>query len=119
MNKADGAGTLERLGTTVDGVRLWLSKAWRMGVLMANGAYLLAERRRLFVKLGEETYRKLKDGSLRDPELKPLVTQLEKLTKKVEIEEMLIRSLRFGGRGRRASDNPGAADSAPSKEEVD
>lgn len=103
--KSDSAGKLEKLGTTVDGIRLWLTKAWRIGVLMAKGAYLLNERRRLFVKLGEETYRRLREGEMKAPELQGLVTQLERLTKKVEIEEMLIRGLRFGGRERKGSDD--------------
>ena len=105
------------MGTTLDGVRLWMSKAWRMGVLMANGAYLLAERRRLLVKLGEETYRKLLEGSVNDPELKALSLQLEKLTKKIEIEEMLIRNLRFGGRGRRSTDQSDAPSTPQTEEE--
>ncbi len=92
---------MERVGSITDGVRLWLFKAWRMGVLMTKGAYLLAERRRLFIRLGEGAFEKLKEGKLAAPEFDPLVRRLEKLTKKVEIEEMLIRNLRYGGRERR------------------
>lgn len=96
MSSSEKVGILERVGTTVDLFRQWISKAWRIGMLMVKGAYLLGERRRLFVKLGEEVYYKISKGELRNAELEPLVHQLDRLTKKVEIEEMLIRSLRFG-----------------------
>ena len=101
MKRLETTGLMERVGTTTDGLRLWLFKAWRMGVLMSKGAYLLAERRRLFVKLGEAAFEKLQKNELAAPDLKPLVHRLEKLTKKVELEEMLIRNLRYGGRERR------------------
>jgi len=95
---AGGAGRLERMGTSLDGIKLWFSKAWQIGVLMAKGAYLLAERRRLFVKLGEEAYDQVLKGEVKQAALEPLVHQLERLTKKVEIEEILIRKLRYGRR---------------------
>jgi hypothetical protein len=88
--------SIERLGATTDIVRLWLSKAWRIGVMMTKGAYLLGERKRLLRKLGEEAYTKLASGEWKSTELDPMVRQLERLTKKVEIEEMLIRGVRFG-----------------------
>lgn len=113
MRKIYAANTIEKIGTTVDGVRLWFSKAWRIGVLMAKGAYLLAERRRLFVKLGEDVYHKSLRGELKNPDFEPLVSQLERLTKKVEIEEMLIRTLRFGKERRKAD-----TEAPPPKEEA-
>jgi hypothetical protein len=101
MVQPEAAGTLERIGTAIDEVRSWFSKAWRIGILMTKGAYLCAERRRLFGKLGEETYYRILKGEWQNAELEPLVKSLERLSKKVEIEEMLIRSVRFGPRARR------------------
>jgi hypothetical protein len=102
MANSDVVGRLEQLGTAIDGIRSWFSKAWRIGMLMTKGAYLLSERRRLFGKLGEEVYYRMMKGEWQNAELEPLVKQLERLTKKVEIEEMLIRSVRFGTRARGA-----------------
>ena len=79
---------------------------------MSKGAYLLSERRRLFGKLGEEVYYRMVKGEWQNAELEPLIRQLEKLSKKVEIEEMLIRGIRFGARparekrGRAAPEGP-------------
>lgn len=76
---------------------------------MTKGAYLVGERRRLFVKLGEEVFERYKKGELKledSPALEPLLTtvhQLERLSKKVELEEMLIRNLRFNDGKRRAT----------------
>jgi len=106
LKRIETAALMEKVGTTTDVLRLWLFKAWRMGVLMSKGAYLLAERRRLFVRLGEATFEKMKTGDLAAKDLEPLVHKLEKLTKKVELEEMLIRNLRYGGRERRREEPP-------------
>lgn len=100
------AGIVERVGTSIGDARLWFSKAWRIGILMAKGAYLLGERRRLFERLGEEVYFKVLKGELQNSELEPLVKQLERLSKKIEIEEMLIRSLRFGRQSRATANDP-------------
>lgn len=100
-------GTLERMGATMDVARLWLSKAWRIGAMMAKGAYLVGERRRLLMKLGEEAYARLHAGTWTEPELDATVRQLERITKKLDIEEMLIRSARFGTR-REAAPESGA-----------
>jgi hypothetical protein len=96
MGNPERAGILERIGTGIDAARSWGNNFWRLSVLMAKGAYLLQERKRLFGKLGEEVYDRVKKGELNSPTLEPLVHQLDRLTKKVEIEEMLVRSLRFG-----------------------
>lgn len=95
LDKQQSVGTLERLGTAIDSVRGLGTKAWKLGVLMAKGAYLIGERRRLFLKLGEEVYEKIRKGELQNSDLEPLVHQLDRMTKKVEIEEILIRRLRF------------------------
>ena len=102
---AENISTLERLGLLMDELRSWSNKAWRMGILMAKGAYMVGERRRLFVKLGEEVYYKISKGELSHVELEPLVQQLDRLTKRVEIEEILIRTLRFGKRPRKTEES--------------
>jgi hypothetical protein len=96
MGNPERAGVIERIGTGIDAARRWGNSFWRLSVLMAKGAYLLQERKRLFGKLGEEVYERVRKGELKSPALEPLVHQLDRLTKKVEIEEMLVRSLRFG-----------------------
>ena len=77
--------------------------------MMAKGAYLLAERRRLFLKLGEEAYRRLQEGQWKDPALEALTHQLDRLSKKVRIEEKLIQNTRFG-RERTAPESEAAGD---------
>lgn len=101
MSQQESVGTLEKIGTSVDFLRVWMKKTWRIGMLMAKGAYIVGERRRLFVQLGEEVYKRISRGELKDPQLEPLVQQLERLTKKVELEEVLIRNIRFGNRAAR------------------
>lgn len=108
MRNLYGARTVEKVGNSFDGIKMWFSKAYRIGVLMANGAYLLSERRRLFGKLGEEVYARIARGELKSPELEPLVHQLDRLTKKVEIEEILIRNLRYGKPARAGNADPSA-----------
>lgn len=98
----DTISTLEKFGTGIDTFRGWLVQAWKVSLNMGKGAYLLSERRRLFSHLGEEVYYKFIKGELQNTELEPIIKQLERLTKKVEIEEMLIRSIRFGRSGRKA-----------------
>jgi hypothetical protein len=90
--------TLERVGSYWETIRLWLTQAWRIAFLMARGAYLTQERRNLFGKLGEEVFYKILKGELRNTELQNQVKEIERLTKKLEISEIKIRSLRFGQR---------------------
>jgi len=101
MDKQERVGALEKFGTTVDGVRGWGTKIWRLSVLMTKGAYLLGERRRLFTKLGEEVYALVHKGEIKNEQIQTLVHQLDRVTKKVEIEEMLVDNLRFGPANRR------------------
>ena len=89
----------ERLSLASEGLRLWVGKAWKIGVLMAKGAYLLGERRRLLLKLGEEAFGRMKVGEWKSEDLDQLVKQLERVSKKIEIEEKLIQSARFGSSG--------------------
>lgn len=65
---------------------------------MARGAYLTQERRNLFGKLGQEVYYKILKGELHNTELENQVKDIDRLTKKLEISEIKIRSLRFGQR---------------------
>ena len=73
---------------------------WRVTALMAKGAYLIGERRRLLVKLGEDVYEKIRAGEVKHEAWTPLVHQLDRITKKIEIEEMLVRNARFGSSSR-------------------
>lgn len=96
----------ERAGNAIDELRFWLVHSWRLASLMAKGAYLVGERKRLFRRLGEEVYYKTTKGELAHADLEPLVHQLDKLTKKVELEEMLIRRIRFGEERRQRKQVP-------------
>ena len=87
---------LENIADTADVLRAWVTQSWKIGLLMMKGAYLLSERRRLFAQLGEEVFFKIERGEFQNKDLEPLVKQLNRLTKKVELEEMQIRSVRFG-----------------------
>jgi hypothetical protein len=87
---------LERLGGSLDGMRSWVSAAWRMGSMMAKGAYLLGERKALLYKLGQEVYKHCHSGEIQHASIDPIIHQLDRLNKKVEIEETLIENLRYG-----------------------
>lgn len=63
---------------------------------MSKGAYLLTERKALFTKLGEDVYYKIRKGEWQNSELEPLVGQIDRLNKKIELEEMQIRNVRYG-----------------------
>lgn len=88
--------TIEKLSFVWETIRLWLTQAWRIAFLMARGAYLTQERKNLFGKLGEEVYYKIQKGELRNTELQDVVKDIDRLTKKLEISEIKIRSIRFG-----------------------
>src|SRR5258707_1269969 len=103
MDTQKAAGFLERAGTAFDSVRNWGGRVWRIGLLMTKGAYLVGERKKLFYRLGQEVYSRCAQNKLQLPELEPLIHQLDRLTKKVEIEEVLIHSLRFGSRPQKTS----------------
>lgn len=86
------------MGSSLFSLRLWLSKSWRIGVLMAKGSYLLSERRRLLHRLGEQVYRQKLDGKWDPAAFDELVHQLDRLTKKIAVEEVLINRIRYGKR---------------------
>lgn len=104
-NQAESAspGRLERLATFIYGLRAALFTTWRLALLMAKGAYLVGERRRLFQKLGEEFHSRFRNGQMHPSELEPLVHQIERLSKKLEIEERLVWRTRFGSDGGESS----------------
>lgn len=77
---------------------MWFTQAWRIGFLMARGAYLTQERKNLFEKLGEDVYYKIQKGELRNTDLNEVVVEIDRLTKKLEVSEIKIRSVRFGKR---------------------
>ena len=97
---------LEKLGTQIDGVRFWFTRAWKIGLLMAKGGYLLQERRNLFKRLGEETYYRIQKGDLSLNELIPLTEEIKSISRKVELEELIIRKLRCGTYFRGRSSSP-------------
>lgn len=105
MKNLDKETALERVGGWVDTVRGWTTKSWRIALRMTKGAYLLSERRRLFKQLGEEVYYKIQKGEMRNADLEPVVEELNRLSKKVELEERQIRNIRFGGNSRTSSED--------------
>ena len=87
---------LDKVNFGWETARLWLTQAWRIAFLMARGAYLTQERRNLFKKLGEEVYVKIQKGELRNVDLENQMSEINRLTKKLELSEIKIRSIRFG-----------------------
>ncbi len=73
---------------------------------MAKGAYLVNERRKLLVRLGEEVFSQAQKGALQMEPLEPLLHQVERLTKKIEIEDRLIRHMQKRAQGRANPDEP-------------
>ncbi len=86
----------EKMGTVADSFRVWVTQSWKIALLMSKGAYLLTERKNLFTKLGEDVYYKIRKGEWQNSELEPLVGQIDRLNKKIELEEMQIRNVRYG-----------------------
>lgn len=97
---------IEHAADTADVMKAWVTQSWKIGMLLLKGAYLLSERRRLFCQLGEEVYYKFEKGELQNKDLEPIVKQLSRMTKKVELEEMQIRSTRFGTKNRPETNTP-------------
>ena len=106
------AGVAERFGLALDRVRFFLFRAWKIAVLMVKGAYLAQERRRLLENIGTRYYSGAREGLWNHPELESMIHQLDRLTKKIEIEEMLIRGLRSGTKAGRKGDSQERASEA-------
>jgi hypothetical protein len=81
----------------ITGLTLWFTKASRIAVVMARGAYWSGERKRLLVLLGAETLEQLKRGSLEPAKLAVFADQIDRIRERLEAEETLIREIRFGG----------------------
>lgn len=96
MSEGKPTDALERIGSSLFSLRLWLFKSWRIAMLMMKGSYLLAERRRLVLRLGEILFQQRLRGEWKPEAFDDAVHQLDRLTKKIEIEEVLINRLRFG-----------------------
>lgn len=75
---------------------LWLTKASRIAVVMARGAYWLSERKRLMTQLGEQSYKQMQSGKVDPAEMKEVTDQLNRLNEKLELEEDLIARIRSG-----------------------
>lgn len=93
---SDNAG-MEKLLLWWDGMKRWFSQAAKLGLMMARGAYLLGERRRLLTKLGEQVFDQMKKGDLSQDSLKPVVENLDRLTQSIEAEEQRIQEVRNSG----------------------
>lgn len=87
---------IERATDYYDTLRLWVTKSWRIALMMGKGAYLTSERRRLYQRLGEDVFFRVQRGELRDTDLELRVKDLERLTRKLELEDAQIRAVRFG-----------------------
>lgn len=73
----------------------------KLAFVMVKGAYLVEERRRLFEELGTKYYEQFGHQLVRDETLQKTIQHIERLSKKIETEEILIRQFRFGYRPRR------------------
>lgn len=87
---------IEKIGNVWETIRLWAIQAWKIAYTMARGGYFVQERKQLFSKLGEDIYYKAKKGEWVDARFQDSIQELDKITKKLELSEMRIRSLRFG-----------------------
>lgn len=106
MRLPSNATLVERFAARLDVVRAVASNLWRLGSLMVKGAYLVGERKRLLTKLGEQALDSIQKGRIQDPELHATVQQLLRVTKKLELEEILVRNARHGVRlGRTSRDS--------------
>lgn len=87
---------VEKLGGFWELIRLWSIQAWKIAFSMARGGYFVQERQHLFAKLGEDLYYKAKKGEWLDAQFQLSIEEIDRLTKKLELSEIRIRSLRFG-----------------------
>lgn len=94
----------EKMGSTLDAFRMWITQSWKIALMLTKGAYLLSERKALFKKLGQDVYYKIKKGEWQNSELDQTVNQIDRLSKKIELEELQIRNVRYGKKNRIVED---------------
>ena len=75
---------------------LWFTKATRIAVVMARGAYWLGERKRLLTLLGSSALEQIKQGTLDSASLQTLAQQLQRIDEKLQAEETLIQQIKRG-----------------------
>jgi hypothetical protein len=75
---------------------LWFTKATRIAVVMARGAYWLGERKRVLTQLGSQAFEQVKRGSLDVATLEPLAQQLHRIDEKLQAEEKLVQEIKGG-----------------------
>lgn len=93
---ASSSNWIEKISSSWELIRLWSIQAWKIAFSMARGGYFVQERKQLFARLGEEVYYKSKKGEWLDAQFQNSIQEIDRLTKKLELSEMRIRSLRFG-----------------------
>lgn len=76
------------------GFELWFTKATRIAMIMARGAYWLGERRRLLTQLGTQTFEQMGNGRNDTSALEKTAEHIRKLDEKLASEEALIQELR-------------------------
>ena len=103
---------IEKILDTVDVLKAWITQSWKISLVMVKGAYLLTERKRLFQQLGEILFYKIERGEIKNNELDPLVAQLQRLNKRIELEELRVRTARFGKRGGSTTTQTGPEENA-------
>lgn len=99
----DNFGWFERLADGVDASRRLVTNFSKLAFIMSKGAYLVEERRRLFEELGRSYFDLVAQGKVPVSELETTIKHIERLSKKIDLEEILIRQFRFGYRHRRAN----------------
>lgn len=96
----DNFGWFERLADGVDTSRRLVTNFSKLAFIMSKGAYLVEERRRLFEELGRSYFDLVAAGKIPAGELETTIKHIERLSKKIDLEEILIRQFRFGYRRR-------------------
>ncbi len=86
--------TREDLRAWRNAFSLWFTKASRIAVVMARGAYWLGERKRLMMLLGSQTFERMTAGGTPPDASDPLVGQIQRISEKLEAEERLIQEIR-------------------------
>jgi hypothetical protein len=90
-------------------------RAWKILLRLLKGSQLMQERRKILLELGALAAERLRDGRWTEPEDTPrvqaLLDQLDRLDRKLRLEERLIAQLRARGPSR------GPAPARPTPEE--